>query len=299
MPKNFLIFDANSILYRAFFALPKLTAKDGKEAGAVYGFLLVFLKLIKEFPPNFLAVCFDSPLPTFRHKEFKEYKAKRPPTPKELAMQILLLKEVLEGFLISCFEKDGVESDDLIGTLTAISPKDWKKVIVSGDSDLLQLVGPNTILFFLQKGVKRELIFDEKMVKERYGLEPWQIPHFKALVGDASDNIMGVVGIGPKTASQLLLQYGAIEKIFEVIEGGRNGIDKKIKERLTREKEKIMLNLRLTTIEKNVGIHLQIDKVSFGSYNINQGKEAIKRLGFKSILKRLEEIKYNNNLSLF
>jgi len=214
MPERFLILDGNSILYRAFFALPELKNKKGELTNAVYGFLLVLFKLIKELKPKYLAVCFDFPAPTFRHKEFKEYKATRPPTPKDLVSQIPKLKEILKSFSIPYFEMEGFEADDLIGTLVKNSPKNIEKIIATGDLDTLQLVGKNTKVYFLQRGVKKAQIFDPEKVKEKYGgLNPEQIPDFKALVGDTSDNVPGIEGIGPKTKEKLLKKYKSVNLI--------------------------------------------------------------------------------------
>jgi DNA polymerase-1 len=297
MADKFLILDSNSILYRAFFALPKLTTKKGEIVNGVYGFLLLFFKLIKELKPDFVGACFDFPAPTFRHEKFKEYKAKRPPTPKELSLQIPILKEVLESFHIQIFEKEGFEADDLIGTLIHLAPKEIEKIIVTGDFDTLQLVSKNVKVYFLQKGVKKSLIFDEKKVREKYGgLSPCQIPDFKALVGDPSDNIIGIEGIGPKTAISLLLKHKNLKEILKKAEK----LNFPQREKFLENKEKILLNLKLATIKKDVNLPFDIEKLKFKDYNEKEVEKVFRKLGFKSLIKRLKELKpEDSNLKLF
>ncbi|GAI16870.1 unnamed protein product, partial [marine sediment metagenome] len=211
--KVLIIIDSNSVIHRAYHALPPLTTKKGEVVGAVYGFLLVFLKAIREFQPDFVAACFDVPGPTFRHKKYKDYKAKRPPVPEDLGQQISRVKEVLRGFNVKIFEKAGFEADDLVGTISHLAPRRQalppiETIIISGDLDNLQLAGPQTKVYLLRKGVKDTILYDTAKVKERYqGLTPEQLFDFRALRGDPSDNIPGVTGIGEKTAIELLLQF--------------------------------------------------------------------------------------------
>jgi len=209
--KRLVLIDANSLIYRAYHALPPLTTKKAEPVNAVYGFLLVFLKAIREFQPDFIAACFDSPGPTFRHKKFKEYKAKRPPIPKDLVSQIPKVKEVLSAFGVPIFEKKGFEADDLIGAISKITPPDTEVIILSGDMDILQLINSRTRVFLLKRGIKNTHLYDQNMVKEEYGISPSQIVDFKALRGDPSDNIPGVAGIGEKTAIDLLKRFGNLE----------------------------------------------------------------------------------------
>ena len=157
--KRLIIIDSNSIIHRAYHALPPLTTKKGELVNAVYGFLLVFFKAIKDFQPDFIAATFDFPGPTFRHKKYKEYKAKRPPAPEELYQQIPKVKEVLKSFNVPIFEKEGFEADDLIGTISKLAPKkqvlpDIETIILSGDLDTLQLINPKTKVYSLRRGVK-------------------------------------------------------------------------------------------------------------------------------------------------
>lgn len=290
MSEKFLILDSNAILYRAFHALPALTTSSGQPTNAIYGFLLLFFKLIREINPDFLCACFDFPAKTFRHQKFKDYKAKRPPTPKDLASQLPILKEILGVLGIFSFEKEGYEADDLIGTLIDLLPKDLEKIIVSGDMDILQLVSDKVKVYFLARGVKEGVLFDIEKVKEKFsGLEPWQIPDYKALVGDPSDNIPGVKGIGPKTAVFLLSKYKNLYNLLENIQKD-NEISPLQKETILKQREKILENLELLKIEKKVPLSFSLDQMRWGNYNEEKIKEIFQRLEFKSLLRRLPEL---------
>ena len=220
--QTLLVLDANAILHRAFYALPPLTTKEGKPINAVYGFLLVLFKVIKEFRPDFLAVAFDFPAPTFREKIFKEYKAKRPKAPDEFYQQIPEIKKILQEIGVKIFEKKGYEADDIIGTISKIVKEQEKDseietIIVTGDLDMLQLVDSLTKVYLLKRGIKNTGLYDENLVKEKLELLPGQISDFKALFGDPSDNIPGVYGIGRKTACQLIKNFQSLEGLYKVM----------------------------------------------------------------------------------
>lgn len=229
---KFIIIDGNALLHRAWHALPPLFTKKGELINVVYGFTMIFLRVLKELKPTHFVVTFDKKAPTFRHEIFKEYKAQRIKQSDEFYNQIPRVKELLEAFNIPIFEKEGYEADDLIGTiatqLTIINPL-IEIIIVTGDLDLLQLIDKNINVCTLKKGITETIIYDEKAVKERYGLEPKQMIDFKALRGDPSDNILGVKGIGEKTATDLLKNFGTLEKIYEVAPEATND---QIKERI-------------------------------------------------------------------
>ncbi|MBI2038474.1 MAG: hypothetical protein HYT19_00940 [Candidatus Nealsonbacteria bacterium] len=282
--KQLLIIDANSVIHRAYHALPPLTSKSGEMVNAVYGFLLVFLKVIKEFKPAFVAACFDVKGPTFRHKKFEDYKAKRPKAPEELYSQIPIVKEILRAFNVPIFEKNGFEADDIIGTIAFLSPV--KTIILSGDADALQLVNSKTKVFALRKGVKDTVLYDEQLTKEKFkGLVPSQVSDFKGLRGDPSDNIPGVKGIGEKTATELLLNFGDLEKIYQEIEK----IKPKTKELLLEHKELAFLSRDLAKIEKSVPIEFNLKKCRWGEYHKENPKKLLENLGFDSLIKRLPE----------
>jgi len=305
MAERLLILDSNSIIHRVFHALPRLTTKEGELINAVYGFLLVLFRVLKEFQPNYACACFDFPAKTFRHEKFKEYKSKRPPTPKDLISQIPKIKEILNSFQIPIFEKEGFEADDLIGTIVKKTPS-IEKIIVSGDLDTLQLVSKETKVFAL-RGIKKSILYDEKEVEKKYGgLKPYQISDFKALAGDASDNIPNINGIGPKTALHLILKFGDLDNLYYEIENNSQKtkeIPLKLINVLLEKKAQVFLSRELAMIKTDVFVEFDPKRCSFGNFDENLIKMLFEKLGFKSLVKRLEEIKSlsreSNNLKLF
>ncbi len=290
--KRLVLIDANSLIHRAYHALPLLTTKKAEPVNAVYGFLLVFLKAIREFQPDFIAACFDSPGPTFRHKRFKEYKAKRPPTPKDLVSQIPKVKEVLAAFGVPIFEKKGFEADDLIGTISKISPPDIEVIILSGDMDILQLIDSRTKVFLLKRGIKNAHLYDQNRVKEEYGIFPSQIVDFKALRGDPSDNIPGVAGIGEKTAIDLLKRFENLEDLYRELEENSEKAKKirqKIKELLLRHKKDAFLSKDLAKIKKDIPLRIGLEECSFEKYNRKKAIEGLKKFEFYSLTEKLPE----------
>jgi len=289
MNKKVLILDSNSILHRAFHALPPLTTKKGELVNAVYGFILVLFKLMRELQPDYICACFDFPAPTFRHKKFKEYKAKRPPTPEEFYQQIPKVKEVLELLSIPFFEKEGFEADDLIATISkkAKNQKISSIFIVSGDFDALQLIDRNTKVYVLGRGIKEPSIYDEKKFFEKFGISSEQLVDFKALVGDQSDNIPGVKDIGKKTAVKLLNKYKSIKNLYNKI-GEEKNI--RLKEILIREKEKVLFSKDLVRLNESIPIEFDLRKCHFGDFNGKELEEIFKKYEFYSLLKRIPEI---------
>jgi DNA polymerase-1 len=300
--KILIILDSNSIIHRAYHALPPLTTKKGELINAVYGFLLVFLKAIKDFQPDYIAACFDFPAPTFRHKKYKEYKAKRPPAPEELYQQIPKVKKILENFNVPIFEKEGFEADDIIGTIAHLAPKRQvlpkvETIILSGDLDTLQLINPKTKVYSLRKGVKDIILYDQDLVKEKYGgLEISQFLDFKALKGDPSDNIPGVTGIGEKTAINLLLKFGSLENIYKELEENSEKAKKlkpKLKETLLKYKEQAFLSKDLAQIRKDAPIDFNLKKCLWGKYSKEKITQILKKLEFFSLIEKLPN-KENN-----
>lgn len=298
--KRLIIIDSNSLIHRAYHALPPLTTKKGELVNAVYGFLLVFFKTIREFQPDFIAATFDFPGPTFRHKKFKEYKAKRPPAPEELYQQIPKVKEILKAFNVPIFEKEGFEADDIIGTISRLAPKKQvlpkvETIILSGDLDTLQLVNPRTKVYSLRRGVKDVVLYDEKQVKEKFqGLVPEQLLDFKALRGDPSDNIPGVTGIGEKTAIKLLLEFGSLENLYKEIEENlqkAKQIKPKLKETLLKYKEQAFISKDLANLHKNVSIDFNLEKSRWEKYNKEKATQILKNFEFYSLIKRLPAAK--------
>lgn len=298
--KKQLIIDCNSIIHRAYHALPPLTTKKGEMVSAIYGFLLVFFKAIREFQPDFIAACFDFPGPTFRHKEYKEYKAKRPPAPEELYQQIPKVKEILRTFSVPTFEKEGYEADDIIGTLSRLAPQkqilpEIEIIILSGDLDNLQLINPQTKVYLLRKGVKDVILYDENLVKEKFqGLSPEQLLDFKALKGDPSDNIPGVTGIGTKTAIDLLLKFGNLENLYQALEKNlekAKDLKPKLRETLLKYKEQAFLSKNLAQIKKDVPINFNLKMCRWRKYNKEKVVKTLKKLEFYSLIERLSDFK--------
>lgn len=294
--KRFVIIDGNSVLHRAYHALPPLTTKKGELVNAVYGFLLVFFKAIKEFQPDFIAATFDLPSPTFRHIKFKAYKATRPKTPEELLRQLTKIKEVLRVFNISIFEKEGIEADDVIGVLAKLAQRQRvfptvETIILSGDLDTLQLVNPQTKVYTLRKGVKDTILYDENKVSERYGgLTPSQLPDFKALKGDPSDNIPGVMGIGEKTAISLIKEFQSLENLYQELERKTeraNKLKTKTREVLLQSKEQAFLSKMLATIRIDEQIDFSLQECQWKEYDRKKIIKLFKGLEFHSLIKRL------------
>jgi DNA polymerase-1 len=304
--KRLIIIDSNSIIHRAYHALPLLTTKKGELVNAIYGFLLVFFKAIKEFQPDFVATCFDFPGPTFRHKKYKEYKAKRPPAPEELYQQIPKVKEVLKSFTVPIFEKEGFEADDLIGTISKLAPKkqilpEIETIILSGDLDTLQLVDPRTKVYALRKGVKDVTLYDKTGVEKKYGLLPHQLLDFKALRGDPSDNIPGVTGIGEKRAVELIREFGSLENLYKEIEENSEiakELKPKIRETLLKYKEQAFLSKSLAEIKKDVPMDLDLKECRWGEYDKRKIIQILKQFEFQTLIKRLSEIKENSKTPL-
>lgn len=298
--KKFLIIDTNSILHRAFHALPKLTTKKGELVNAIYGFCLIFLKTLEEIKPDFVVATFDLPKPTFRHQKFKEYKAKRPPAPVELYQQINGIKKVLKAFGVPIFEKEGFEADDLIGTTTQLIKRKqaWPPIeiiILSGDLDLLQLVDNQTKLYFLRKGVKDVCFYEEKEVKERYqGLNPSQLIDFKALKGDLSDNIPGITGIGEKIAIQLIKEFENLENLYQELEKNSERIyslKESLQKKLKDYKDQAFISRSLVQLDCNVPLGLKLDDCQL---NINKKElmKVFKNFNFISLIKRCQKLNF-------
>ncbi len=316
--KLLIVIDANSIIHRAFHALPPLTDKKGNQTGAVYGFILVLFRAIKDFKPDFIAACFDVHAPTFRHKKFKEYKAKRPPAPQELYDQIPKIKEVLDVLKIPFFEKEGFEADDIIGTIAKLAPRkqvmpSLETVILSGDKDVLQLINDKTKAFVLSRGIKKAILYDAQQVREKYDISPAQLLDFKALRGDPSDNIPGVTGIGEKTAVKLLKQFKGLDQLYQELEASSEKAKKlppKLRELLLQYKEQAVLSRALAEIHQDVSINFSLQKCQWDRYNSKEVLNLFQELGFNSLAKRFpklrspkQEKKKNNpvrkNLSLW
>ena len=250
MSQRFVILDGSSLMYRAFYALPPLTDSQGRPTNAIFGFSNMLTKLLTELQPDKLVIAFDKGKTTFRTERYADYKGTRDKTPEELLAQIPLLHEFAAAFGISFIEKERYEADDIIGTLaTKAAGAGHEVMVVTGDRDALQLVRPNLKVLLTKKGISELKEYDEAAFTEEYGFAPIKLIDLKGLMGDTSDNIPGVPGVGPKTASKLLLEYGSLEEVLNHIEDISG---KKLKERLTENKEQAILSKELATIECQV-----------------------------------------------
>ena len=210
---TFLIVDGNSLMHRAYHALPLMDA-DGIYTNAIYGFLNMLLKVIKEEDVRYIAVCFDEHGPTFRHTAYADYKAGRSATPDELRQQFRTIRELLTDIGVRWYTLMGWEADDLLGTLSLRAEEDARPLLLTGDRDALQLVDGKTELMFTRKGISETILFTPAKVHEEYGFSPEQVTDWKGLAGDSSDNIPGIPGVGDKTAVKLLQKYGTLENIL-------------------------------------------------------------------------------------
>ncbi|HVM77327.1 MAG TPA: 5'-3' exonuclease H3TH domain-containing protein [Candidatus Paceibacterota bacterium] len=256
--KHLLLIDANSIIHRSFHALPPLTTPEGKPSGAIYGIASILIKLWRENKPDYVAALYDRPEPTFRDKKYKEYKAQRPPAAQELIDQIIESQNLFHAFGVKTFDKPGYEADDLIATFAEAfkekvsDAKHLQVVILTGDRDTLQLVEDDRVVVkTFNKGVSDTTIYDEKAVEEKYFLKPNQLIDYKALVGDASDNIKGVPGVGPKTAVDLIRRFGTVKDMFERLKE-----DPKLEAKYGNFKAEAELSEELVTLERHVPIEM-------------------------------------------
>ncbi|HQM46250.1 MAG TPA: 5'-3' exonuclease H3TH domain-containing protein, partial [Smithellaceae bacterium] len=238
--------DGSNYLYRAFYAIPALTNSKGFPTNAIYGFTTMLMKLMRDLDPDYIVMTFDLKGPTVRHEEFEDYKATRKPMPDDLIPQVPFIKEVVRGFSVYILEKQGIEADDLIGTLTAqAGEKGWRTVIISGDKDLMQLVDEQVTMIDTMK----EKIYDIEAVKEKFGVVPDKVPEILGLMGDVSDNIPGVPGVGPKTATRLIEEYGSVEKVIENAEKLHNV---KLRALFREHAEQARLSRQLALIRRDI-----------------------------------------------
>lgn len=288
--KKLLIIDGHSLLYRAFFALPPLSNKNGQVTNAVYGFLLILFKAIKDVEADYVVACFDMKKPTFRHEEFKDYKAHRKPMPDGLISQMPLIKKVLSVMQIPIFEKEGFEADDLVATIATQSKKNAMVYILSGDLDNLQLVDEKVNLYTMGKGIKESVIYDSAKVVERFGVLPSQMNDFKALIGDTSDNVPGVLGVGKVAAADLINRYGSIENLYAELATDTAVVKPKVKEALRQNKDNAFLSLKLVTTQKDVPLDFNLDACKLNSFNHSEVEAVFLELGFASLVEKLKTI---------
>ncbi|HLD25185.1 MAG TPA: 5'-3' exonuclease H3TH domain-containing protein [Patescibacteria group bacterium] len=304
-----VLIDGNAIMHRAYHALPPLTTPDGNVVNVVYGFVSILLKLFHDLKPTHVAVAFDRPGPTFREKLFIKYQAQRPKMEDDFINQISLVHETVEAFGIPIYEMDGFEADDILATLSrqARNPKSEIRnksknqnsnketidqiIIVTGDRDILQLVEDEKVLVFMPtKGLSEGRLYGEKEVVERMGVTPKLVADLKALSGDPSDNYPGVTGIGPKTAANLLREYGSVTGIYrslEEVKGKKALITQATASKLLAGRESAMLGLDLATIRRDAPIAFDEKSAIIETLDSPEIRKKLEEFHFPSLLKRL------------
>ncbi len=284
-----MLIDGHSLVHRAFHALAEtpLMTSSGEMTGAVFGFSNMLLKAIDTIKPTHVIMAMDRPSPTFRHEAYAEYKATRPRTPQELVSQFRRVREVAEAMNIPIYEQDGFEADDVLGTLSSQASADGiETVIVTGDRDALQLVDPYVHVFSQNARTGDVITFDVQEVENRYGIEPRQVPDWKALVGDTSDNIPGVPGIGQKTASSLVATYGSLEGIYEHVDGLKG----RVRAGLEANKEQVFRSRDLATIVREVPVALNLESASLAGADRDRLMNIFLELEFRSLMARVQDL---------
>jgi DNA polymerase-1 len=287
-----IIIDGNAIIHRAYHAIPPLTTKDGKVVNAVYGFTSMLLKVWKDLKPDHIAVTFDMAGPTFRHVQFKEYKATRVKADQALYDQIPLVHEVVESFDLPIFEKKGYEADDVIGTIVEKTKGKAEVFVVTGDMDTLQLVQEGVKVYTLRKGISDIVIYDSKEVDNRFGFGPEKMVDYKALRGDTSDNIPGVPGIGEKTATDLIKAYGGIENIYQQLKDDKSKIKSEIKpgvlNKLIEGEASARMSFELASINCAVPeLDFKLENCKIKQFDKSKIEKLFKKFEFVSLLKRV------------
>ncbi|ADL52427.1 DNA polymerase I [Clostridium cellulovorans] len=282
-----VILDGHSLMNRAFYAIPPLTTAEGLHTNAIFGFINMLFKIREDIKPDYIVTTFDRKAPTFRHEEYQDYKAGRKRMPDELHEQFEPLKDILSKMAINIFEIDGFEADDLIGTLAVKAESEGIEVyIVTGDRDALQLASDNIKVLLTKKGVSEREVYDRNRMIEDYGVTPTQFIDVKGLMGDASDNIPGVPGIGEKTAYKLIKEYGSIEGVLDNLDKLKG----KIKENLESHCEDAIFSKKLATIITNVPIDIDLDDIkSQEAYDVKALRELFFKYQFKSLINKLPE----------
>lgn len=297
-PPRLVLLDAHAILHRAYHALPDFATSKGEPTGALYGISTMLIKIIEDLKPDYMIACYDLAGPTYRHEIYKEYKAGRKKAEDDLVAQMTRSRDVFSAFGIPIYDKEGFEADDILGTIVEkLKGDDIEVIIASGDMDTLQLVsGTRVKAYTLKKGIKDTIMYDEEGVRARYGFGPENIPDYKGLSGDPSDNIVGVKGIGEKTATTLITTFGSIENIYKELDAGRDesfvkaGIKPRIVELLKNSREEAEFSKMLATIRRDASIEFAIPEKKFSeSIDTGRAKALWNELEFRSLAPRLEK----------
>jgi len=281
--QKFVLIDGHALIHRAYHAIPPLTTKTGELVNAVYGFSAILLNVLRDLKPDYVAVAMDLPGKTFRHDDYAEYKATRKKADDELICQFGRVREVIDALSIPVYEKQGFEADDIIGSAAEVLKKDYDVYIVTGDLDELQLVDDNVRVYTMRKGFTDTFIYDKAAVAERYGLTPDEFVVYKALKGDTSDNIPGVMGIGEKTAGDLVAQYKTLDEIYTHLDELKPALARKLSE----GRESADLSLHLSKIVKDLPIDICTGDCVTHEYDRNKVFELFRELEFKSLLAKL------------
>lgn len=295
MPEKniFLLIDGHAVIYRSYFAFPKqFTDQTGLVINAVYGFSRIILTAIRNFSPKYMAIAFDHKTPSFRKKEFEGYKANRPEMPEDLKPQIPIIKKIVAALNIPQFCIEGFEADDVIGTISLQIEKlaHLLTIIVSGDQDLFQLVDDNTHVWLPGRGSKnQDTEYDREGVKDKFGVYPKNVIDYKALIGDNSDNIPGIKGIGPKTAARLLEKAHDLDHLYEAVSLGlhQDIIKGSVKDKLIAQKDTAYLSKELATIRTDVPLDFDLQACKVTSYDKEEAIKIFNQYEFKSLLKML------------
>lgn len=288
-----ILIDGSSLMHRAFHALPDMRTKTGTPTGAIYGFVSMLFKLV-EYRPSHIAVAFDMSGPTFRHSEYSEYKAGRKPTPPELITQFDIIRRLLNEMGIKILELQSYEADDIIGTMAKkANDKGLDVLIVTGDKDSFQLINEKTHVLYTKRGISETVEYDEAALRERYGLAPQQMVDLKGLMGDASDNLPGIPGVGEKTALRLLEAYGSIEEVLK-----RGAVEEKgaLQKKIAENYESAMMSYKLGRIDTDVPIDASIDDCAFDESNMWNARGMMAELQLRSLMKRLPNSDEKNAL---
>src|SRR3989344_1271387 len=300
--KRLVLLDAHAILHRAYHALPDFSSAKGEPTGALYGLSAMFIKILGDLKPDYIVACYDMPGPTFRHEAYKEYKAKRPKAEDDLVAQIKRSRDIFTALNVPFYEKAGFEADDLLGTIVKAVSKELKNgtlevVIASGDMDTLQLVDDSRVLVYtLKKGINDTILYDEKNVLKRFGFLPKLLPDYKGLRGDPSDNIIGVMGIGEKTATALIREFGTIENVYEQLKKdpkkfAQMGFKERVVNLLREGEEEAFFSKTLAQIRTDAPIDFSIPTAAWKeSFSIDKISVLFRDLGFRTLFARIKNL---------
>lgn len=286
MKKTVMLIDGSSLIYRAFFALPNLSNNDGVMTNGVYGFLTMYRNAFDKYKPDYVLVAFDRSSKTFRNEHFKDYKANRDKTPNELSYQFGILKDVLDSMGVKYTDLDGFEADDIVGTYARMAKEAGdKSVLITGDRDYLQLVDEDIIVYLTKKGVSDTVEYTVEKIEEEYGITPKQLIDVKGLMGDKSDNIPGVDGIGEKRALNFIQKYGSIENLYDNLDEISG---KKTKENLENSEDIAYMSKKIGTIVTHAPVEFEYDELALGEVDIEGLREKFSKLNFNKFLEELD-----------